>query len=270
MPTLSSAASAGWGRTRSRGSWASSSPRSRCSSSSSACKAPTWSTSSPSSELTSGEFGRPRPVRLDDVPGDLREALRMLRVNRQDDLRVDRPDHLADLPLAEVAGRVELVTLQVEAVEPVLQHRIVHVVLLERLALRVDERGSGGRPEVHELREVPEVELDQELGRPLRHLLRRDHAVPELVLEIVLPRVRLPHLPVVEEEIGLPRDVGDLDVRVFPQGQEQVSGLRIRDELPADRLCGLEERPDAVDVPAGERDEGELVLRQPKQADRVL
>src|SRR2546422_3058357 len=100
----------------------------------------------------------------------------MLRVDGHDDLRVDGADHLADLAFAEVARGVQLVSLQAESIEPVLEHRIVDIVLLERLALRMDERRTRRWPQVDELRQMPKIELHQVGRRASGDLFRRDDA----------------------------------------------------------------------------------------------
>src|SRR2546426_10982983 len=56
---------------------------------------------------------------------------------------------------------MQLVSLQAETIEPVLQNRIVDIVLFERLALRMDERRTGRGPQVDEFGQVPEIELDK-------------------------------------------------------------------------------------------------------------
>src|SRR2546427_740859 len=53
---------------------------------------------------------------------------------------------------------------EVESVQPALEDRIVDVLFLERLALRVDERRPRRRVHVHELREMPEVQLQEVFG----------------------------------------------------------------------------------------------------------
>src|SRR3989454_8720411 len=122
-----------------------------------------------------------------------------------------------------------LVPLQAEPPQPLLEDRVVHIVLVKRLTLRVDERGPGWRLKVHELRQMPEVELHEELRGLRGDLLRRHDASLQLRLQVFLPGIDLPEESVVQEEVVLPRDVGDLDVGVLLQGEEEMSGLRVHD-----------------------------------------
>src|SRR5256885_1288821 len=90
---------------------------------------------------------------------------------------------------------------EVESVQPALEDRIVDVLFLERLALRVDERRPRRRVHVHELREMPEVQLQEVFGGPRGDRVRRDDATLELRLEFLLPRRGWFSIPVVEGEV---------------------------------------------------------------------
>src|SRR5882672_1204626 len=109
---------------------------------------------------------------------------------------------------------------KVESVEPALEDCVVDVLFLKRLALRVDERRPWRRVHVHEFRQMPEVELQEVLGRPSRKYIRGDDATLELDLEVLLPRRGRPHLPVVQEQIVGSTDLRDADVGVLLQGEE--------------------------------------------------
>src|SRR6267378_5053639 len=111
---------------------------------------------------------------------------------------------------------------EVESVQPALEDRIVDVLFLERLALRVDERRPRRRVHVHELREMPEVQLQEVFGGPRGDRVRRDDATLELRLKFPLPRRGCSHLPVVEEEVIVLPDLRDVDVGVLLQGEEEM------------------------------------------------
>src|SRR2546430_8800634 len=83
---------------------------------------------------------------------------------------------------------MQLVSLQAESIEPMLQHGVVDVVLLEWLALGVDERRTRRRPQIHQLGQVPEIELHEVLGRPRRNLFCAHDSILQFRLELSLPR----------------------------------------------------------------------------------
>src|SRR5467141_3007443 len=120
---------------------------------------------------------------------------------------------------------------EVESVQPALEDRVVDVLLFERLALRVDERRPRRRVHVHELRQMPEVELQEVLGGPRGNRIRRDDATLELRLELPLPRRGCSRLPVVQEEVVVLPDLRDADMRVLLQGEEEMGGFRVHNEL---------------------------------------
>src|SRR3989442_436549 len=150
--------------------------------------------------------------------------------------------------------------MRAEPLQPLLEDRVVHIVLVERLAFRVDERGPGWRLKVHELRQMPEVELHEELRWPRGDLLRRHDAPLQPRLQVFLPGIDLPEESVVQEEVVLPRDVGHVDVGVLLQRQEEMSGLRVHNEPTSDRFRALKELPDTAPTASREWDQGEVVL----------
>src|SRR2546426_3680352 len=165
---------------------------------------------------------------------------------------------------------MQLVSLQAETIEPVLQNRIVDIVLLERLALRMDERRTGRGPQVDEFGQVPDIELDQVLRRPSCDLFRGHDAILELCLQIFLPGIRFSHEAVEQDQVAGLRYVGDFDVRVPLERQEEMRGLRVHDELATDRLSRLEERTYPVHVAPRKGDDCELLLQRREEANGVL
>src|SRR2546425_1287497 len=147
---------------------------------------------------------------------------------------------------------------------------MVDIVLFERLTLRMDERRTGRGPQVDEFGQVPEIELDQVLRRPSCDLFRGHDAILELCLQIFLPGIRFSHEAVEQDQVAGLRYVGDFDVRVLLQRQEEMRGLRVHDELATDSLSRLEERTYPVHVAPRKGDDGELLLQRRQEANGVL
>src|SRR6266545_5370471 len=88
-----------------------------------------------------------------------REQLWVLRVHRDHDLGVDRSHHLLHFRLAAVPARVDLVIVEAEPPEPVVQDVARDVLLVARLALRMDEGTVEGGLQVHKFRQLIVVKL---------------------------------------------------------------------------------------------------------------
>ena len=133
----------------------------------------------------------------------------------------------------------------------------------------MDERRPGGRLQVHELWQMPEIELHEELRWLRSDFIGRHDASFQLCLKVLLPRINLPHEPVEQDQVIRPSDIRHIDVRVLSEREQEVGGLRVHHELATHGLRGLEESTDAVDVAPRERDDRELLLERRQEADRV-
>src|SRR5437867_1850596 len=101
-------------------------------------------------------------------------------MDRDDRLRADRADHVRDLPLRHVPARVVLKPAELEEPDPVRDGLLDLIVLLDRLALRVDEGASGHRADVDQLRHRREIQLDDELVLVVADVIGRHDSISEL------------------------------------------------------------------------------------------
>src|SRR5205807_7732214 len=130
---------------------------------------------------------RARKDGLDDVRGELGESLWIFGVDRDDRLRCNRSDHIGNLPFGHVAARVVLGPTELEEPDPVRDRPLDLVVLLDWLALRMDECAPRDRLDVDQLRHRREVQLYDELVLVFSDIVRGYDAVSQLGEEVLLP-----------------------------------------------------------------------------------
>jgi len=92
---------------------------------------------------------------------------------------------------------------RIEESDPVRDRLLDLVVLLDRLALRMDKRAPRDRLYVDQFRHRREVELHDEFVLVFSDVVRRNNAVPELGEEVLLPGLLAMESAVVDEQVRI-------------------------------------------------------------------